>query len=213
MKSLVACAVLGLAGWLAAVPLPASPFAAVVKNAKGALVADAVIALVPLDGAPLPPPTGNEIPQRDQEFTEYVTVVQSGARVLFPNRDSVQHHVYSLSKAKKFELPLYNPGQSESFVFDVSGVVTLGCNIHDWMVAYLFVVPTPYFAKTDHEGSASVAAPPGRYRVDVMHPLLAKTISAEITLPGETVPREFVLTLKADRRVRRGVDGKSGGYR
>jgi plastocyanin len=184
------------------------------KGAKGEPVADAVVALVPLD-APAPPPTAaGEIAQESQEFNPYVTVVQAGSRVLFPNKDTVQHHVYSLSKAKKFELPLYNPNQNESFVFDMSGLVTLGCNIHDWMVAYLIVVPTPYFAKTDSLGQATVSAPPGRYRLELWHPRLAAGINQEITLGADGgMSREFTLTLKADRRIRRGGATKTGGYR
>jgi plastocyanin len=187
-----------------------------VKSAKGELVADAVVSLIPLD-APAPPP-GPEaigvIAQQGQEFTTYVTVVEAGSKVVFPNKDTVQHHVYSLSKAKKFELPLYNPGQAESIVFDVPGVVTLGCNIHDWMLAYLVVVPTPYFAKTDALGVAHVQAPAGRYRLELWHPRLSVALTAEISLAdGTVVPREYTLTLKPDRRIRRGPDSKSGDYR
>ncbi len=187
-----------------------------VRNAKGEPVADAVVSLIPLD-APVPPPlptaTG-EIAQQNQEYTTYVTVVQAGSRVVFPNKDTVQHHVYSLSKAKKFELPLYNPGAAESIVFDVPGLVTLGCNIHDWMLAYLVVVPTPYFAKSDGLGAATVRAPAGRYRLELWHPRLAAALSEEITLvEGGALRREFTLTLKPDRRIHRGPESKSGGYR
>ena len=188
----------------------------IAKDAKGLPVADVVVTLVPLD-APVPPPataTHTEIAQENQEYSTYVTVVQAGSRVYFPNKDTVQHHVYSLSKAKKFELPLYNPGQAESFVFDVSGVVTLGCNIHDWMIAYLIVVPTPYFAKSDGLGTASVTAPPGRYRLELWHPRLAAPINEEITLAeGPALPRAYSLALKPDRRIRRGPGGRNVGYR
>jgi plastocyanin len=192
---------------------PAS-LACAVKDAKGAPVPDAVVFLVPTDGAAIPPPAAaGEIAQADQEFTTYVTVVQAGSRVQFPNQDNVQHHVYSLSKAKKFEFPLYNPGQNESLVFDVSGMVTLGCNIHDWMIAYLLVVPTPWFAKTGADGTATLAAPPGRYRLEVWHPRLTTAITQEIALTaGEVTPRDFTLTLKPDRRIRRGGASKPGGY-
>jgi len=172
---------------------------------------------VPLDAAiPLPAPSPaahNEIAQQNQEYTTYVTVVQAGSTVMFPNRDTVQHHVYSLSKAKKFELPLYNPGAAESFVFDVPGIVTLGCNIHDWMLAYLVVVPTPYFARSDARGAAALTAPAGRYRLELWHPRLGAALTEEITLAdGAALRREFTLTLKPDRRIRRGPEGKRGGY-
>ncbi len=188
---------------------------ATVKDTKGAPVADAVVSLIPLDSAAPPPaePAG-EIAQQTQEFLPYVTVVQAGTKVVFPNRDTVQHHVYSLSKAKKFELPLYYPGQKESLVFESSGLVTLGCNIHDWMIAYLLVVPTPYFAKTDPQGQVTVTAPFGRYRVEVWHPRLSAALVQEIALTaGGPLARDFSLTLKPDRRIRRGGATKTGGYR
>lgn len=209
--------VLATSWFLLALPLllRSADLRVLARTTDGHQVADAVASLVPLDN-PLPAPTTPavaQIPQNAQEYAHYVTVVQAGARVSFPNQDSVQHHVYSLSKAKKFEFPLYNPGQSESLVFDVSGVVTLGCNIHDWMVAYLLVVPTPYFGKTESDGTTHLTAPAGRYRLELWHPRLAKTITEEITLTADApAAKEYTLTLKPDRRIRRGSTLRSGGY-
>lgn len=196
-------------------PLPAAELNVLTRSPDGKLVADAVASLIPLDPS-IPVPavdTPAEIAQSAQEYSTYVTVVQAGAKVSFPNQDTVQHHVYSLSKPKKFELPLYNPGQAESMVFDVSGVVTLGCNIHDWMVAYLLIVPTPYFGKTESDGTTHVTAPAGRYRLELWHPRLAKTLSEEVLLDdGAPLAKEFSLTLKPDRRIRRGPAVRNGGY-
>lgn len=187
-----------------------------ITNAKGGgPLPEAVVSLVPLDH-PAPPPPADakaEIAQEGQEFYGYVTVVQAGTRVVFPNRDNVQHHVYSLSKPKKFEFPLYNPGQAEALVFEAEGLVTLGCNIHDWMIAYLLVVPTPWFAKSDQAGRLHVTAPAGRYRLEVWHPRLREPVAEEITL-GDAAPaiRAFPLTLKPERRIRRATPGRAGGY-
>ena len=186
-----------------------------IKTARGEEVADAVVSLIPLDG-PIPAVAQDakvEIEQLGQEFLPYVTVVQAGTRVVFPNRDTVQHHVYSLSKARKFELPLYNPGQQESIVFEVPGLVTVGCNIHDWMISHLVVVPTPWFAKSDTQGSARVAAPAGRYRLELWHPRLAAPLTREVVLAdGPAASEDFSLTLKPDRRVRRSSGSKGAGY-
>jgi plastocyanin len=200
-----------------AVTLQAADFTCTVTNSKGGEpVAEAVISLVPLD-APAPAVAAGaqiEIAQEDQEFSAFVTVVQAGTRVVFPNRDTVQHHVYSLSKPKKFELPLYNPGQKESLVFEVPGLVTIGCNIHDWMISHLVVVPTPWFAKSDAHGAVKLSAPVGRYRLEVWHPRMAKTETREISLAdGAGASENFSLALKPDRRVRRPLGGKTGGYR
>ncbi len=182
MRSRLLFALLTLATVPLAVAGPAE-ISVTVKGPKGETVADAVLALIPLDGpVPLVPGTKGEIAQDNQEYTSYVTVVQAGSTVFFPNKDTVQHHVYSLSKAKKFELPLYNPGRAESFVFDVSGVVTLGCNIHDWMLAYLIVVPTPYYAKSDGVNPTRLAAPAGRYQLQLWHPRMAAAITEAVTL-------------------------------
>lgn len=210
MKALLALVCLG-----AATVLPAADLSCRLVSAKGEPVGDAVLSLIPLD-RPVPPVADSaqvEIAQENQEFIPYVTVVQAGTRVVFPNEDSVQHHVYSLSKAKKFELPLYNPGQKESLVFDVAGLVTIGCNIHDWMISHLVVVPTPWFAKSDPKGAATLTAPAGRYRLELWHPRLAAPLTREVTLgDGPAAHEDFTLTLKADRRVRRPAPGKGGGY-
>lgn len=197
--------------------LGAAEFSCRVVSAKGGdAVNEAAVSLIPLD-QPAPPVSAGahfDVAQEGQEFFPYVSVIQSGTRVVFPNRDTVQHHVYSLSKPKKFELPLYNPGQQESLVFESAGEVVVGCNIHDWMIAYVVVVPTPWYGKTDAGGRATVAAPPGRYRVEVWHPRLARAVTEEVTLgDGAPAHRDFTLALKPDRRVRRGGAGKSGGYR
>ena len=85
--------------------------------------------------------------QQGKQFLPDVLVVPVGTSVHFPNRDSVRHHVYSFSPAKKFELKLYTGTPANPVVFDRAGVVTLGCNIHDRMVGWIVVVDTPYYAQ------------------------------------------------------------------
>lgn len=202
---------------LTGLALRASDGSLAVRVQHGQLpLADAVVSLTPLDATVSPPAVFPEvtIAQEDKEFDPYVTPVMAGTRVSFPNRDNVQHHIYSLSKPKRFEKPLYASGASESVLFDLPGVVALGCNIHDWMIGYIVILPTPWFAKTDTGGGAVVAGfPAGRYRLEVWHPRLAKPVSREITLAaGENSPESFTLQLKPDRRIRRTTDGRSGGY-
>lgn len=178
-------------------------------------VADAVVSLVPLDAsAPIHAQAEAVVAQEDKEFDPYVTPVMVGTRITFPNRDTVQHHIYSLSKPKRFEKPLYASGASESVLFDQPGVVALGCNIHDWMIAYVVVLPTPWFAKTGAEGSAQLAgAPPGRYRLEVWHPRLPRPVLREVTLgAGDPAAETVALTLKADRRIRRAPETRTGAY-
>jgi len=187
-----------------------------ITDAKGQPVADAVVSLVPLDAPATVGPSANaiEVAQQGQEFLPLVTPVRVGTAVTFPNRDTVQHHVYSLSKPKKFDLPLYNPGKAETLVFDQPGIVTIGCNIHDWMLAYVVVLETPWFAKTAADGAALVAGvPPGHYRTEIWHPRLAKIVTRDLTLGGDSAPPlAFALTLKPDHRIRRTPAAGGGGY-
>jgi plastocyanin len=109
--------------------------------------------------------------QYDKAFVPHILVVQTGTRIAFPNHDSVSHHVYSFSPAKPFELGLYKGSAHPPLTFDKAGVVILGCNIHDNMLGYIFVVDTPYFAKTDATGHATLdTLPPGGYTVRVWTP-------------------------------------------
>ena len=78
--------------------------------------------------------------QQNITFTPHVLVVPVGATVSFPNRDKVRHHVYSFSKAKKFDLKLYGKEETRSVLFDRAGAVALGCNIHDAMSGFVYVL-------------------------------------------------------------------------
>jgi hypothetical protein len=87
--------------------------------------------------------------------------------------------VYSFSKPKPFELPLYHGTTAAPVVFDNPGEVVLGCNIHDNMFGYIYVVDTPWFAKTDAAGKLTIAAvPAGKYRARLWYPGLAATAAA-----------------------------------
>jgi plastocyanin len=142
------------------------------------------------------------IEQADREFVPYVNVVQTGTSVSFPNRDPILHHVYSFSPAKTFEIKLYTGKSPGAIVFDKPGVVNIGCNIHDWMIAYLLVISTPHFAKTNASGIAQLRdLPAGSYELRVWHPqqragVEAQTISLEaaaapsVAFVVDTLPRK-----------------------
>jgi plastocyanin len=117
------------------------------------------------------------IDQIDKEFIAYVTPIQIGTAIEFPNHDQIRHHVYSFSPAKNFEIPLYKNLPANPVLFENAGVVSLGCNIHDWMSAYIYVVDTPYFAMTDNNGLAVLELPAGKYELRYWHPKVDKESS------------------------------------
>ena len=144
---------------------------AMVRDGAGRPVPDAVVYAIPSSGPSEARGRTAAIEQVDREFVPYVSVVQTGTTVTFPNRDPIMHHVYSFSPAKTFEIKLYTGKSPVEVVFDKPGVVTLGCNIHDWMIGYVFVVSTPHFGKSDANGVALMRdVPVGTYDVQVWHP-------------------------------------------
>jgi plastocyanin len=191
----------------------AGPVEASVADDKGKPIEDAVISLVSL-GAPAAPPAAATavMDQRDREFVPYVLPVYIGTPVNFPNRDNIRHHVYSFSAPKKFELPLYIGTPAAPVVFDKPGVVALGCNIHDWMLAYVYVLTTPHFVKTAADGKARLEGlAPGAYEARVWHPRLRgdteKTGKPLTLAAGELAQVAFVVSLKTEWRIpRRPID-------
>jgi len=138
-------------------PLPFLPEAVVFLESR-----DARAAVKPL--------AGSEIAQVDKQFVPRVSVVPVGTAEQFPNRDKVRHHVYSFSPAKTFDLKLYIGTPANPVVFERSGVAVLGCNIHDKMVAWVVVVETPYFGRTDAQGRLRLDnVPPGSYQLRTWH--------------------------------------------
>jgi plastocyanin len=170
-----------------------------VADQTNAAIVDAVVYAIPTTSLPKKAPAPAEISQVDRAFTPIVTVVQTGASVSFPNRDSVRHQVYSFSPAKTFELKLYAGVPAAPIVFDKPGLVAIGCNIHDGMVAYVMVVDTPYFSKTIAGGDARIVdLPPGEYKVSVWHP----------KMPVET-PLRVINVGSGDVRITESVQLKS----
>ena len=187
--------------------LRAGDIASTVTDVKGRPVKDAVVYAQDLSGGKTPPPAQAAVmDQRGMEFVPHVLPVQTGTRVSFPNHDNIFHHVYSFSAAKTFELPLYKGKPASPVVFDKPGVVTLGCNIHDWMLGYIVVLETPYFAVTGVDGAASLRGlPPGDDEVRVWHADLADPVekTAQRVSVKEGGKSDFVIKLKTRLRLRR----------
>jgi plastocyanin len=130
----------------------------------------------------LPPATPVKaiMDQVNLAFEPDVLVLPVKSSVQFPNSDVVRHQVYSFSSARQFQLPLYRGKPYPPTVFEQTGVITLGCNIHDNMLAYIVVTDAPFFGRTDAAGSwTAPAVPNGRYRVRVWHPLTSEPADVE----------------------------------
>jgi plastocyanin len=125
-----------------------------------------------LEGGKLPPkpPVTVVLNQQGSRFVPDLVVVPTGSTVQFPNLDPIFHNVFSLSKARKFDLGYYPQGQSRSVKFNDAGVVQVYCHIHSNMYAAIVVTASPWYVKPGTDGSFSFSnVPPGRYRLIVWH--------------------------------------------
>ncbi len=198
---------------LLARPGGAAELVVTVSDGDGKPVADAVVGLArPGLAPPTPgsPPTPQVVDQRNETFIPLVTVVPRGGEVAFRNSDLTRHHVYSFSSVRSFEFVLAPGEGSDAVRFDRPGVVAIGCNIHDRMVAYVYVTELPFTALTDKAGRARfVDLPAGDYVMHTWHPRLrpgrpeptqpvalgAETAQATVSLgllaePGRALSRE-----------------------
>ena len=183
----------------AALPASAASVQLSVKDARGEPIEDAVVWVVPKSAPPARARREAAVEQRNKQFAPMVTVVQTGTLVRFPNRDEIRHHVYSFSPPKPFEIKLY-AGTSSPILFDKPGEVVLGCNIHDNMLGYIYVVDTPWFAKTRADGTARIDdLPAGEYELQAWHyAQVAKPPARPARLRAdENLAAEITVALKA----------------
>ena len=132
--------------------------------------------------------------QRGETFVPHVLAIVAGTTVDFPNNDATYHNVFSLSKAKTFDLGRYAAGRSKSVRFDTPGIVRVFCDIHSHMSAFILVFSHRYFAVTDDEGRYRLGdVPPGTYTVVAWNEL-SEPESRRVTVSeGAEAAAHFVL--------------------
>ncbi|HYS54832.1 MAG TPA: methylamine utilization protein [Thermoanaerobaculia bacterium] len=169
-----------------------------VRDPQGAPLPNAVVYAV-IEGREIAPSNRTAVmDQKDKTFLPHVLPVQVGTAVKFPNSDDIQHHVYSFSAAKTFQLPLYKGTPANPVVFTSPGVVTLGCNIHDKMNGYIVVLETPFFEKSEASGRVEIRnLQPGKYTVHVWHPDMAHEPPVQSVALGESEHPELTFSVTA----------------
>ncbi|MEM9743435.1 MAG: methylamine utilization protein [Pseudomonadota bacterium] len=158
------------------------------RAGNGERLPDAAVVVTGEHTEPHPSTQGTAImSQVNERFEPDFVVVEAGASVAFPNNDRVMHHVYSFSQARQFEIPLYQDEQPSPIRFDRSGVVIVGCNIHDQMIGTIVVTDTPYFAMTDARGRAAVPVPAGATTVDLWYRKGERYVRTERAIPSKAL--------------------------
>lgn len=175
----VAC----LASFAAAGSAHAATIVAQIKDRNGDAVVNAVVYATPV-GVSAPAVKAGTVAQVEQmqfKYEPFVSVVQKGTQMRFPNKDKADHHVKVLSGPQFFEFQIYTKKEPTPVTLDKPGQITLQCLLHNWMNAHIYVVDTPYFAKSSKTGSAVLQdLPAGEYDVTVTHP--------NVLFPGQVTP-------------------------
>jgi hypothetical protein len=160
------------------VELPKAPHPPVMNKRYGIVSYNGVlspyppVAVIYLEGAF---PRGDSLPlaqmvQKDLNFQPAILPVQVGTRVEFPNLDDTYHNIFSYSPAKRFDLGRYRSDERPipSVLFDVAGMVTVRCDIHEHMRAIILVLDTPHFVVSDAAGAYRLEGlPPGHFVLKV----------------------------------------------
>lgn len=143
-------------------------------------LADAVVEIVSSEAKAFQQTDVKHVAQESLVFVPFVTAVQQGSLIDFPNRDKTRHHVYSFSDAKTFEIQLYTGKPEEPILFDKPGIVTLGCNIHDYMLAYIYVGESALVQVSDSAGNVHFPTmPQAPLTLKLWHPWQVDTLAEQ----------------------------------
>ncbi len=170
-------------------PVPRNPFANVVLYLEEA----------PSLSEPQPAPREGDAPtmrQQDERFTPHVLAVTTGTSISFPNNDPIYHNVFSLSRARTFDLGRYPKGESKSLRFDHAGVVQVFCHIHADMSGYILVLPNRYFVRPDSSGRFAIEGiPPGSYELVAWHERIRPIATPVHVVAGQTTTLELSIPM------------------
>lgn len=175
-----------------------------VLGADGKPIANAVVFVQePASLQPATPASPAIMDQFNKTFVPGMLPIAVGTQVRFPNRDQIRHHVYSFSRPKRFELPLYKGEDAPPVLFDKPGVVKIGCNIHDWMSAIILVLPNDRFAVTKEDGTFTLPSlDAGQYTITAWHAQSrdkTEDVAQRITLADPEPRLTFKLSLAPAR--------------
>jgi len=180
-------------------PRPTSAYSRSISPAELAPVSELRQVVVYLEGPPVAqslPAAHPEIRQRNENFVPRVVAVPVGSDVVFPNDDPFYHNVFSLSRAKTFNLGRYPQGTSRHVHFDKPGIVKVFCEIHSHMTATVMVFDHPWFAVPDEDGRFELPAmPAGQRHITAWHDRLGDTTINVQVEAGRAATADFTLPI------------------
>jgi plastocyanin len=156
-----------------------------------------------------------QIQQLDRRFMPDLVVVPIGSAVSFPNLDPIFHNIYSLSKAKTFDLGSYDKGETRKVVFPKPGIVQIYCHLHPNMAATVVVTPNRWYAKPDAKGQYRIPdVPPGKYTVVAWHKAAGFFRKSIVIENGHNGVADFFIPIdidsKQDAQLKRAANHSGG---
>ncbi len=162
----------------------------VVLQVRGKAEADASGVVVYMVGFKQPAPVGLVPGMRQQgsQFVPQLLAITAGQSVVFPNRDTQFHNVFSLSPAQRFDLGQYKKGGSKVRKFPRVGIVSVYCNIHPKMSATILVLPNRAFTTTGKDGSFELkGVPAGTHKLFAYNRHASRPGKATVTVGAGAV--------------------------
>jgi plastocyanin len=138
-------------------------------------------------GAPAPTPKAEAVKVvLDQSQCRYVPHVQAatvGTPVDIVNSDPVLHNSHGFAgTATAFNLAMPLKGQKIEKKLSKPGVVSVKCDVHPWMQAYIVVTAAPS-AVTGEDGAYTIKdVPAGTYTISAWHEKLGEK-TTQVTVP------------------------------
>ena len=188
--------------------------------------ANAVVWLTPInapEAVTARPAQRYRLAQHNKQFEPHLLVVPVGTAVDFPNQDPFFHNVFSLYKGKRFDLGLYEAGESRSVHFDKPGISFIFCNIHPEMSAVVMAMATPYYDVSNGAGDVEIKdVPPGKYRAEVWYERTSNealqalsrelTINSDVSLGNLSIPETIEGPLQHKNKFGKDYDKNAPNY-
>lgn len=143
--------------------------------------------------------TLQQVEQIDRRFSPNLVVVPVGSTVSFPNMDPIFHNIYSLSKAKAFDLGAYDKGETRRVQFSKPGIVDVYCHLHPNMAATIVVTPNRWYAQSDGAGQFRIPdVPPGHYTIVAWHKTAGFFRKPIVVEAGQDAVADFFIPIDDD---------------
>jgi len=136
--------------------------------------------------------------QKNKMFMPDLLAVSAGSTVSFPNLDPIFHNVFSLSKAKEFDLGNYPKDKTRLVTFAKPGVIFVNCHLHPNMTAAIVVCPNSFNTRPDSAGRFALSGvPPGSYTIVAWHKTAGFFRHSITVTEGQPAAVQFVIPLLA----------------